>query len=283
MKLRNDLRLTTVLGTGVFLICVLILPLFQDNYSVILTILIFGSLISVVIILSPTLRKMSAKMNISPVDGFTVEWDAVSRQPIRTILPKHPTNSTRNLEALRLTNEGRELVSKKTSNHRVDLTPALEKFQEAARLDETYWEPRINIAQILLLTGKLKDAYAESEAIRVAFRHVPLAYAKAGLIAARVIEQTVFKEDSETKRQNRFAQIIGILEDNLAHCPGHLTTMTSLGRAKLLAGANVDEMREFLDNAHQYPEFAKEFKKALISDNLLQNFNSQFPGHYEDE
>lgn len=263
----------------IFLLCVVaavvIIIFVPKGQGLAMTVVSAGAVVCIVLILGTRPGKGSVKFN---ENGATIEWDVRSDYAIRTVFPEIPTDSTKNVQAISLANEGRALVKVKSSNPEVDLSAALEKFQQAAALDKEYWEPRINIAQILLLSGQLKDAFSEAESVRLVFRDVPLAYAKAGLIIARVMEQGISGDDPDEMRNARYAQIAALLKENLERCAGHLTTMTSLGRALILAGEETEVIREFLSDALQYPEFVSAFKHTLEKEELLQQFNEQFPG-----
>ena len=287
MKVPSTNHFVVIVAAIIFVFCIIMATIVEMPTTVAILVVLGGVLVSAMIVMSPALQKFAGKIWVSP-DGVHLElkaskWDVRNDQPIHTVFPERPTDSTDNQEAIKLANEGRNLIKKKTVDHEVDLVAALKKFKQAALLDDRYWEPRINIAQILLLTGQIKDAFAESEAVRVAFRRVPLAYAKAGLIMARVMEQRISEKDSDDKRHANYTQIANLLKDNMERCPGHLTTMTSLSRVLLLAGTDATEMRTFLKNMFQYPGFVTEFKRTLEQEELLAKFNLEFPGLFEDE
>lgn len=268
----------------IFLLCVVaavVSALFVPNgQRLAIVLVVAGAVVPIVLLLGSRPGKGEVKVTHK---GVTVEWDVRSENAIRTVFPEISTDSTKNQQAILLANEGRDLIKAKSSNHHVDLSTALEKFRQAAALDQEYWEPRINIAHVLLLTGQLKDAFAEAESVRLVFRGVPLAYAKAGLIIARVIEQGISEADPEEIRQARYTQIAELLKESLLHCPGHITTLTSLGRALILAGQGTEEIRKFLSDAFQYQEFVSSFRQTLEKEELLQQFNEQFPGFLNGE
>lgn len=281
------MKIHHVVAATVFLACVLA-SAFITSGAVAIAVVGAGVFVAALFVLHPTIdamthRKVSGELNLSATTGVTVKWEVLSDQPIRTVFPENPTDTTNNEEARQLTQDGRAIVRSKNTQGDVDLSTAFEKFRAAANLDRGYWEPRVNIAQILLLTGNLKDAFAEAGSIRVAYEEIPLAYAKAGLIMARVIEQGISEEDTEEDRKGKYHMAQGILQQNLMKCPGHVTSMTSLGRTMLLAGADTQQMREYLNEAIQYREFAEEFRKALDREEMLDAFSSQFPEFVQDD
>lgn len=241
-----------------------------------------GAFVSALFLLYPAIEKLTDKkgtgeLSFSPAKGVTISWEVRSDQPIRTVIPENPTDSTKNQKAKALCDQGRSLVKRKTKDKNADLKSALNKFKEAAELDKDYWEPRVNIAQIYLLTGRLEEAFSEAESIRLVFSSEPLAYAKAGLILARVIEQGLSKDDSAEVKRDKYQVVNKILERNLDVCKGHLTSMISLGRAKILAGADDSEMSSYIKDAMQYKGFKDEFKKSLEREKMLDKFNESFP------
>ena len=266
---------------GLFLACVLVagyLAVTKEPSILPAIIVIAGAVVVIVLYLAT--RPGKGEITIDPKKSLTVKWEVRSDQPIRTVFPDRPSDSTTNQEAISLANEGRALIKAKGHGHEVNLSTALTKFEQAAHLDDNYWEPRINIIQILLLTGHLKDAFTEAHAVRAKFGDIPLAFAKSGLLIARVMEQGLSDDDPETKRQSTYKTIANVLQDNLHHCSGHVTTMISLGRALLLAGASANDMHDFLSGSFQYPDFVTAFKQALEREQLLDQFNRQFPGFF---
>lgn len=248
-------------------------------------VIIAGVFIAALLILHSSIEKLverkgSGELSLSPT-GMTISWEVMSDQPIRTVFPENPTDTTNDSVAKSYCEQGRAIVKAKNADNQVNLEEALGIFRKAIELDDKYWEPRINIAQILLLTGRLMEAYSEADTIRIVFSNIPLAYAKAGLIKAKVIEQGLSAKSNVSEKQSKYVMIVEILRENLERCPGHLTSMISLGRAMLLSGSDTDEMKEYLSESMQYKEFAAAFLRALRRDGLLDSFNNQFPGFVE--
>lgn len=247
-----------------------------------------GAFIAGVFLLYPVIeglskRKGRGEISFSPAKGATIKWEVRSDQPIRTILPENPTNSTENPEALRLCDEGRALIKLKSSGEDVNLDVALEKFRQSAILDPKYWEPRINIAECFLLSGRMIEAFSEAESIRLLFSETaPLAFVKAGLIIAKVIEEGISPEDQEGDRRSRYRVIANLLRENLEKCPDHLTTMISMGRVLLLAGAPEGELKEFLFQAKRLRAFREEFRRSLEREGMTEAFSSQFPEFFKE-
>ena len=247
-----------------------------------------GAFIAGVFLLYPVIeglskRKGRGEISFSPAKGATIKWEVRSDQPIRTIFPEKPTNSTENQEAIRLCDEGRALIKRKSSGEDVSLDVALEKFRQSAILDPKYWEPRINIAECSLLSGRMMEAFSEAESIRLLFSETaPLAFVKAGLIMAKVIEEGISPEDQEDDRRSRYRVIANLLRENLEKYPGHLTSMKSMGRVLLLAGAPEGELKNFLLRAKQSSAFDEEFRMSLAGEGMTEAFSSQFPEFFEE-
>ena len=138
------------------------------------------------------------------------------------------TNSAQNQKAIELYNEGCTLMQTKSDDKEVDLNKAIKKFRKAASLDSQYWEPRIGIAQCLLLAGQTRNAFSDAESIRLFFPGEPLAFAKAGLIMAKVIEAGILHQDDKDEQRSKYRVIL--LCESLKKCPGHVTSMKSLRR-----------------------------------------------------
>lgn len=247
-----------------------------------------GAFIAGVFLLYPVIeglskRKGRGEISFSPAKGATIKWEVRSDQPIRTIFPEKPTNSTENQEAIRLCDEGRALIKRKSSGEDVSLDVALEKFRQSAILDPKYWEPRINIAECYLLSGRMMEAFSEAESIRLLFSETaPLAFVKAGLIMAKVIEEGISPEDQEDDRRSRYRVIGNLLRENLEKYPGHLTSMKSMGRVLLLAGASERELKDFLLRAKESSAFDEEFRTSLAGEGMTEAFSSQFPEFFKE-
>lgn len=247
-----------------------------------------GAFIAGVFLLYPVIdglskRKGKGEISFSPAKGATIKWEVRSDQPIRTIFPEKPTNSTENQEAIRLCDEGRALIKRKSSGEDVSLDVALEKFRQSAILDPKYWEPRINMAECYLLSGRMMEAFSEAESIRLLFSETaPLAFVKAGLIMAKVIEEGISPEDQEDDRRSRYRVIANLLRENLEKYPGHLTSMKSMGRVLLLAGASEGELKDFLLRAKRSSTFDEEFRMSLAGEGMTEAFSSQFPEFFKE-
>ena len=247
-----------------------------------------GAFVAGVFLLYPVIEELSKRkgggeISFSPAKGATIKWEVRSDQPIRTIFPEKPTDSTENREAIRLCNQGRALIKRKSSGEDVGLDVALEKFRRSASLDPGYWEPRINIAECHLLSGRMMEAFSEAESIRLLFAEAaPLAFVKAGLIMAKVMEEGISPEDQEDDRRSRYRVIANVLRENLEKYPGHLTSMKSRGRVLLLAGAPEGELKEFLLKAKQSSAFAEEFRTSLEREGMIEAFASQFPEFFQE-
>lgn len=276
-----------VIGAAVFLASIAAAVLLASHSTVAtIAVVCAGVFMGGIFVLYPVFqnvasRKGKGQIDFSPTKGVSFQWEVRSNQPIRTVLPTEPTNTTQNERAISLCEEGRLLISSQSTNKDALLDEAYSKFKAAATLDPGYWEPRLNIAQILLLRGKLKDAFSEAESIRLIYPETPLAFAKAGLIMARSIEQQIGLDDPIDERQRQYQTICNILRGNLKHCSGHLTSLMSLGRAMLLAGASVEEMSSFLEVAARIPEFKEQFFDALKREGILDKFKEQFPDFFD--
>ncbi|MGV3683016.1 MAG: hypothetical protein ACO1PM_25345 [Acidovorax sp.] len=232
-------------------------------------IVIAGAGVTVVMLFLPAFdRADKGRFKLGPNAGVEIVWDVRNTRPHRTAMPAEPTNSTKNKQAIKLCEEGRNLIRAKTQGEPVNLEKALSLFVDAAKLDDAYWEPRINIAQIYLLQGKLQEAHLEAETIRLAYADIPLAFAKAGLIVAKVIEQRISDADEQKTKRLHYRRIVKILQGNIEECKEHLTSWTSLGRALVLSGASPEKMKEFLADANQVAGFRNEFIEALKRDNI---------------
>ena len=110
----------------------------------------------------PEISSIRTITKASKKAGIAVEWTIQSSQPIRTVFPERPTDTTDNRQAIELAKQGRRLVNPTEEGARPDLSAAMNKFQAALKLDPGYWESRLNVAQILLLTGQLQAAFAEA-------------------------------------------------------------------------------------------------------------------------
>ncbi len=240
-----------------------------------------GAFLALVILFFPELRnllKTSESIKIGPTYmKFESQWTASRTKPIHTIIPTIVTDATSNEKAKALCERGREYVAPKEKGTPVDLDAAMRCFQEAAELDNDYWEPRINIAQILLLKGLLKESFAAATEVHIRFRSDKLAYVKAGLIMAKVLEQRMPPGQKLAEKRVGYGAIMELLQENLRSLPEHLTSRISLGCALLEFQGEASEIRAFILGSAVFPGFMEAFVEALKKEGLFDQFRSQFP------
>ena len=157
-----------------FLVCVIGATVFHESVAVSIVLICAGALVATIVLFSPTFnqKESTGKFRFSR-KGVVFEWKIHDNQ-IRTILPQNQTNSAQNQKAIELYNEGCNLARIalariKSDDKEVDLNKAIKKFRKAASLDSQYWEPRIGIAQCLLLAGQTRNAFSDAESIRLFF------------------------------------------------------------------------------------------------------------------
>lgn len=279
MKARN-----ARLGIAVFVLSLIACSITASrSQAAALAIIPAGLILSVVIFLLPAMAKRiesasSVKIGPKGVEITELEWKAYSNQPLRTNIPRRPTDSTSDARAKTFCQKGREVVFQRARGQTVDLDLALRHFTQAAALDNEYWEPQCNIAHIYLLKGHLKEALSMAADVRLRFCDNPLAFASAGLIMAKVLELRIPPQATEKLKEKAYERIQRILEDSLESCPGHMTTMTSLGQVLLKLCRPRDEMRQFLSKCLQREDFKEKFAEVLKEEGLRGRFEDDFPG-----
>ncbi len=270
------------IGTGIALGSLLTAGWLRESPSVAIAVLSCGAVLGSVAFLLPALSKCiegagSVVLGPSGLKIHSQEWTVQTDEPIRTFMPPQPTNETNSEMAISACDEGRRIVSAGRPGEPVDLERALACFEEAATLDPEYWEPRINIAQVFLLRQELEQALALATDVRVRFAEHEQAFAKAGLIIAKVLELRIPAEATVEQRRKGYSAIVGILKDSLRKCAGHMTTRTSLGRALLLSGVGQSKLVEYLGECMGYESFRLRFREALVADGLMERFRETLP------
>jgi hypothetical protein len=274
-----------LLGVIIFFISIIISALVSlKSTPASIVIAVCGLILTIIIIfhkpLDTKIKKNGYFRFIAP--GFDVTlWTARVDNPIRTVIPDHPTDTTTNEEAKKLCQEGRDLVAPKATGKEANLNLAFEKFYTAYKLDTNYWEPRINIAQILLIWGQLDRAYGWAADVRTNFSEIKAAFVKAGLIMAEIMERRIDPKMSKESLQSEFKKIATILEDSLKKDPEHLTTRYSLGRVLLLCGVDKKIIEDFLMESIKYKDFRERFRDILQSTGLKNMFKKDFPNFPE--
>jgi tetratricopeptide (TPR) repeat protein len=282
----------TVCGLVVFILSLIAAYIFAPKApGVAATAIGAGLMVAILLFFLPLLwRRLDQGGGLTVgVSGFKIpplDFTVRSREPLVTYSPPSPTDSTTNPHAKTLCDAGREIVFPKpgasnlTSGREVDLNKALEYFRQAAELDPNYWEARLNIAQVMLIKQDLPAALALASDVRVRFFSDPLAFARATLIIAKVLEMRIPPQVLKEQLRNYYEPILRLLRESLLRCPKHMVTRTSLGKALIKSQANAEEKLSFLRDNLDDLEFKKRFKEALMADHdpLLDAFEEEFPG-----
>jgi tetratricopeptide (TPR) repeat protein len=225
----------------------------------------------------------SVKIGPTGLDLGPLPWRARKDRPLLTIIPENPSDSTANPQAREICQRGRDLVSRRAAGEVVDIEAAVGYFREALVLDPDYWEAQINLAQTMLIKGRLHEAMSLASDVRIRRSDNPLAYAKANLILAKVLEQRLQPDQAEESTRKEYHRIVEILRESLQRLPEHMSTRISLGHALFRSAAGQQEMEAFLRESLRYREFKKQFAWLLKEEQLLSRFENRFPGFLEND
>ena len=236
----------------------------------------------VVLFLPAIERRLEAGGRVSiGAKGLEIDslpWKARVDEPLLTIIPTSATDSTRLDQARALCNRGREIISHAGGGETPDLDSAFACFREAAVLDPNYWEALINLAQVMLIRARLTEALATSADVRVRFASDPLAFCKATLIFAKVLELRIPRNATPDVIAKEYNTIAQLLREALVRLPEHMATRISLAHALLMARVEPQQVKAFLEEGLHFDQFRAKFRWLLQEEKMLADFQRDFPG-----
>ena len=210
-------------------------------------------------------------------DGMSVEWDVRKLEPIDTLVPSRTTDSSESGDAKRLCQEGRDLLASHAGGGSINLEEAYSLFERAAEIDPKYWEPKMNMAGILILRGELEKAFTMASEIRMQHHDNVLAFADASLIMASAIETSI-DSNSHQQVRSKYEKIIEILDEALAKAPEDDVVRSALIKSLILGGGERDRVGDYVRGGLKNAGFRGEFSAALEADNdLKREFASAYP------
>lgn len=210
-------------------------------------------------------------------DRMELEWDVRKLTPIDTLFPSQTTDSSVSGDAKRLCQEGRDVLASHAGGESVDLGAAYSLFERAAEIDSHYWEPRMNMAGILILRGELEKAFTMASEIRMQHHDNALAFADASLIMASAIETSIDPKSHQQAR-SKYKKIIEILDEALARAPEDDVVRSALIKSLILGEGERDRVDDCVRGGLKNAGFRRAFSAALEADNDLQReFASAYP------
>lgn len=260
-----------LLSSGLFIGSVVVaafLSVFVPDTSnpISLAIIVAAAVLGVVVVMGPTY--FAGKVDYG-ADRKTTEWTLHSYEPFRTYMPTNVTDATSNTEAKRLCDEGRKIIQSKDKNASPDLDRAFKLFSLASRLDDDYWEPQANMANIKLIKGELKEAHNLASEVRTKYYDNSLAVCRANLIIAKALEATIDRSKSNGTTKKQYRRIVTLLRDSLPRCSENLTMRNFLGQAILMGGGSKEEFSGF---------FCRKLKGRELQDRVSESVN---PGEHD--
>ena len=197
-----------------------------------------------------------------------IEWTVRQEEPLDTIFPTTPSNTTNSYEAIRLCEEGRALL-----NGGGDIADAYGLFERAIALDSNYWEPKANMAGIQLIRGQLKEAYDLANEVKNAafLLNNDLALANASLTMASAIETSIDPQAPADQKKGEYSKILALLDQALQRSPEDAVLRSAKIKAQIIAGSPREEIISELRTGFEHGDFLTEFSTVLRRDDELRD------------
>jgi len=263
---------------GMFVLGLVGAAIFYKESPTIAIISVLGGLVLGVLFIIPILGQSSRGKVIVNNDGLEVEWNVRQKDPIDTISSSNPTDSTESEKAKELCQQGRDILDGKAGEKNIDIAKAFECFSKASEADSNYWEPRANMAGILVIKGKLEEAYNLAHQVREMAGNNTLAFANGSLIMATSIETSIDPESPIEKIRTKYQLIVNILEESLIKDEKDVVVRSAKIKSKILGNYQKDDILNDIKKGLSYPGFREEFVEVLNKDEALKKaFMSEYP------
>ncbi len=263
---------------GMFILGLVGAVYFYEESTTIATISLLGGLALSILFVIPILGQSSKGKVVVNNEGVEIEWDVRQKDPIYTISSPNPTNSTESEKAEELCQKGRDILNGKSGDEAIDIAEAFKYFSEAAEIDDGYWEPRANIAGILVIKGQLEDAFKLASEIRALAGDNSLAYANGSLIMASSIETSIDPESSPDIINEKYSLIVNILDESLQKNEKDIVVRAAKIKSKIFGNYEKDDVEHEIKEGIKYLGFREEFSDVLNKDDILKvAFVAEYP------
>lgn len=210
--------------------------------------------------------------------GVEVDWKVRQQAPIDTITPVNVTNTTSSAQARDLCQKARAILGSKGANTSANLDEAHVLFQQAAKIDPDYWEPRANMAGILVIKGRLQEAYEIANKIRISSGANTLAFANASLIMASAIETSISPSADVKIKAEKYKKIVLLLNEALERAPDDVVVRAAIIRTYILLGEDKSSIEGEMQRGLDYEGFRAELVASLNQDaDLKSKFVAEYP------
>ena len=197
-----------------------------------------------------------------------LEWKIRQKEPLDTISPTAPTNSASIEDAISLCTKGREIL-----NQHGDLDEACRHFSAAIALDDSYWEPRANMAGIHLIKGDLDDAYQLANQVKdfAITTNNDLAFSNASLIIASIIETNIDPSLEAGAKQQEYRKVVAILNEALERSPRDVVVRSAKIKAQIIGEFVREDIISEILTTREDKQFIEEFAAVLDADEELKS------------
>ncbi len=221
----------------------------------------------------------------------TVKFFIRNQEPIPVNVPQEFTNASAHAEAVRLCDEGRAIFrsagaidaekgpASTADPGRERLQKAVSLFQRAALLDESYWEPVINQANMMVLLGQPREANRLAAEVELRFADEPLALAKAACVRGQIIENELDPSWPAPQRRALYdRRMVPLFESLRARVKDHVLCNTTLLKSKILAGRPPSEVVELAEELALLPQTGGHLRRALTEDEeVVRQIKDHYP------
>ena len=239
----------------------------EKSASIAIVCVIGGIALGCLCLFVTTGQKSQGKMTIDMKNQRAeLQWKVRQAKPLDTISPPSITNSTENIDAVAYCEKGREILR----NHG-DLDEAYRYFADASASDNSYWEPKANMAGIHVIRGELEQAYRMANELRdfSISTNNDLAFSNASLIMASVVETSIDPNLAPDMKEKEYQKVVSILDEALSRSPHDVVVRSAKIKAQIVGGFEREDIVNEILTSHDNETFRDEFAAALNSDEEL--------------
>ncbi len=239
----------------------------EKSTSLAIVCVIGGIALGCLCLFAITGRKSQGKMIIDVRNQRAeLQWKVRQAEPLDTISPPSITNSTDKIDSIAYCQKGREILR----NHG-DLDEAYRHFSDASASDNSYWEPKVNMAGIHLIRGELDLAYRVAEEVRnfSTSTNNNLAFSNASLIMASVLETSIDPDSAPDTKEKEYRKVVNILDEALNRSPHDVVVRSAKIKAQIVGEFEKEDIVKEIMASCDDEAFRNEFATVLASDEEL--------------
>ena len=239
----------------------------EKSASIAIVCVIGGIALGCLCLIAITGQKSKGRMTIDVKNQRAeLQWKLRQAEPLDTISPPSTTDSTDKIDAVAYCEKGREIL-----RGHGDLDEAYRYFSDASTSDDSYWEPRANMAGIHVIKGELDQAFRMAEELRdfSISTNNNLAFSNASLIMASVVETSIDPDLAPDMKEKEYRKVVSILDEALNRSPYDVVVRSAKIKAQIVGEFEREDIINEILSSHDNEAFRDEFATVLDSDEEL--------------